>query len=525
MKKLMSLRKRIKFVLFILFPISFFIFGWLSHSAYKPGHKIEAPSLLSKIKKSKTLNVVLLNSPTTYYLGVDGPQGFEYDLLTAYAAHLGVELNITTANTTQEAIHLTKDPQYHIISASLTKTPLRTKEFNFGPSYYEVQQQVICYRGMIGSGKFPRDEEDLVGLKITVGKDTSYSETIDRLKSEGNDINATYTSEYSTEELLEQVASHKIDCTIADSHIYSLNLRYLTDLALAFTVGDREQLAWVLAPNSKELEADMYSWLNSFNQSGKMAALKDHYYSYILFFDYYDTKMFYKRIKSRLYKYEKYFKQAAKKYDVPWELIAAQSYQESHWNPRAKSFTGVRGLMMLTLSTAKMLGVKNRLSPKQSVMGGTRHLKQMLRYVPKEVEGENRLKFALAAYNIGMGHVRDARRLAKKFGLNENIWSDLKVTLPLLSQKRYYRTVKYGYARGSEPVRYVESIYDYKDILEKMEKEKEKEKALKEQETQKAKVLKEQETFRARLTQKMKDAKANELKEIAKMADRNRSVK
>ena len=523
MKKLLTLRKRIKFVLFILLPISFFIFGWLSQGAYKAGHTVEIPSLLSKIKKGKKLNVVLLNSPTTYYLGVDGPQGFEYDLLTSYASHLGVELDITTVNTTQEAILLSKDPKFHIISASLTKTPLRTKEFNFGPSYYEVQQQVICYRGMIGSGKFPRDEEDLVGLSIAVGKNTSYSETIDSLIAQGNEINATYTSEYSTEELLEQVVSHKIDCTIADSHIYSLNLRYFTNLALAFTIGDREQLAWVLAPESKELEVDMYSWLNTFNQSGKMASLKDHYYSYILFFDYYDTKMFYKRIKSRLYKYEKYFKQASEKYDVAWELIAAQSYQESHWNPRAKSYTGVRGLMMLTQSTAKMLGVKNRISPKQSIMGGTRHLKQMLRYVPKEVEGENRLKFALAAYNIGMGHVRDARRLAKKFGLNENVWNDLKVTLPLLSQKRYYRTVKYGYARGSEPVRYVESIFDYKDILEKVQKAQVKEKLLKEEKAKKAKVLKDQEEFRAKLIQKMKAAKAKELKEIANMADKNKT--
>jgi len=516
MKKLMNLRKRIKFVLFILFPISFFVFGWLSHSAYKPATKIEVPSLLSKIKKNKILNVVLLNSPTTYYLGVDGPRGFEYDLLESYASYVGAELNITTANTTNEAIELSKSNKYHIISASLTKTPKRTKEFNFGPSYYEVQQQVICYRGMIGSGKFPRDEDELVGLKITVGKDTSYSETIDGLKADGLDLNVSYTSEYSTEELLEQVASHHIDCTIADAHIYSLNLRYFTNLALAFSIGERAQLAWVLAKNSKELEIDMYAWLNTFNQSGKMASLKDHYYSYILFFDYYDTKVFYKRIRSRLYKYKKYFLTASKKYDISWELIAAQSYQESHWNPRAKSYTGVRGLMMLTKSTAKMLGVKNRLSPKQSIMGGTRHLKQMLRYVPKEVKGENRLKFALAAYNIGMGHVRDARKLAKKFGLNQNTWRDLKITLPLLSQKRYYRTVKYGYARGSEPVRYVESIYDYKNILVNNTKEKEKEKIAKEEAVKKAKIYKEQEAIRTALVKKMNDAKAR--------ADKNQSI-
>jgi membrane-bound lytic murein transglycosylase F len=124
--------------------------------------------------------------------------------------------------------------------------------------------------------------------------------------------------------------------------------------------------------------------------------------------------------------------------------------------------------MMLTQKTARMLGVKNRLNPKQSVEGGARHLREMIKRIPKEVQGENRLKFALAAYNIGFGHIKDARRLAKQLGLNENAWSDMKIVLPLLSHKKYYRNLKYGYARGEEPVKYVDSIYNYKDILEKI---------------------------------------------------------
>lgn len=459
--------KNIKITIVIFFAISFFSFGWLSHTAYKPVHKIEMPSVLDKIKKSKVLNVVLLNSPSTYYIGSAGPKGFEYDLLNGYAKSLGVELKVTTANTIKEAIELSKNPDIHITSASLAKTKEREKRFNFGPSYFEVQEQVVCSREMLWNGVFPKDVEDLAGLRITVGEDTSYSETIEQLQEDGFDINATYTSEFSTEELLSKVANNEIDCTIADSNIYSLNQRYFPNIALAFAISSREQLAWVLAPDSRELEADMYSWLNSFNQSGEMARLKDHYYSYVLFFDYYNTKMFYKRMKTRLPKYRKYFQEYGKKYNIPSSVLAAQSYQESHWNPKAKSFTGVRGLMMLTLSTAKQLGVKNRLDPKQSIKGGARHLNQMIKYVPEEVKGEDRLKFALAAYNVGMGHVKDAQKLTKKMGLNQNVWNDLKRALPLLSQKKYYKFLKHGYARGSEPVKYVDSIYDYKDILEK----------------------------------------------------------
>lgn len=451
----------------IFFSLSFFTFGWLSHSAYAPGKKIKKISRLSQIKKRKVLNVVLLNASSSYYVGVDGAQGFEYDLLSSFAKYLDVDLNITTAHTVNEALALSKNPNVDITSASLAKTPKREQELNFGPSYFEVQEQVICNRDMLRSDKFPRDVEDLSGLNIVVGEDTSYSETIKSLKNDGFDMNVSFTSEYSTEELLAKVASHKIDCTIAASNIYTLNVKYYPEITLAFSISGREQLAWVLAEGAKDLESEMYTWLNDFNQRGKMTQLKDHYYSYVLFFDYYSTKMFYRRIKSRLPKFEALFKESATRFGIPWRLLASISYQESHWNPKAKSFTGVRGLMMLTRHTAKLLGVKNRLDPKESIVGGTRHIKQMLKFVPKEVKGENRLKFALAAYNIGLGHIRDAQTLAKEMGLNENVWSDLKIVLPLLSQKKYYRNLQYGYARGEEPVKYVESIYNYRNILDK----------------------------------------------------------
>jgi len=460
------MNKHLHIIVFTFLSFSFFAFGWLSNSAYEPGKKIQKISNLQLIKRKKVLNVVLLNTPTTYYIGTDGPKGFEYDLLLEYSKHIGVKLNITTVGTVKEALALSKDPLIDIISASVTKTSQREETLNFGPSYFEVQEQVVCSRKMQRSSRFPRNVEDLSGLNIVVGEETSYEETINSLIADGFDINATYSATLSTEELLEQVSKHKIDCTIVDSNIYALNLRYFPEITMAFAIGSREQLAWVFSKESPKLEQDMYEWLNAYNQQGKMTQLKDHYYSDVLFFDYYNTQIFYKRIKLRLPKYEQYFKEAATEYGIPWTLLASISYQESHWNSKAKSYTGVRGLMMLTRSTAKLLKVKNRLDPKQSIVGGTRYIKQMIKSVPKEVVGENRLKFALAAYNIGLSHIRDAQSLALEIGLNPNIWSDLKVVLPLLSQKKYYRDLKFGYARGEEPVKYVESIYNYRHILE-----------------------------------------------------------
>ncbi|MDD2651796.1 MAG: membrane-bound lytic murein transglycosylase MltF [Sulfurimonas sp.] len=454
-----------------LFAMSFFFFGWMGHVLYENAHKIVKSSTLKKIQKDGVLNVVLLNSPSTYYIGSDGPKGFEYDLLNAYAKYLGVTLNVTTANTIKEALELSKNPDIQITSASLTKTTKREQTYIFGPSYFEAQEQLICHKSLTQDGRFPTSMDKLSNLSIVVGEDTSYSETIEQLKQDGFDINATYSPELSTDELIAQVDSHEIDCTIVDSNIYALNQRYFKNIELAFDVTNRRQQAWILAPDSDMLKAHMYEWLNSFNQSGEMARLKDHYYSYVLFFDYYDTAMFYKRIKTLLPKYEHYFKEASGKYNIPYSVLAALSYQESHWNPNAVSFTGVRGLMMLTQNTADLLGVKDRTDPKDSVFGGAKHLREMLTNIPAEVGGEERLKFALAAYNIGLGHVFDAQKLAQQLGLNQNSWTDLKVVLPLLSQKKYYKTLKHGYARGSEAVRYVDAIYDYRDILQKIDSE------------------------------------------------------
>lgn len=449
------------------FAIYFFTFGWISNALYEDVLKIFKETTLKKIKKGGVLNVVLLNSPSTYYIGSDGPKGFEYDLLDAYSKHLGVKLNIITANTTKEAIELSQNSDIHITSAALSKTKEREKKFNFGPSYFEAQEQVVCNKAMLSNGRFPKNVDNLSNLKIVVGEDTSYSETIEQLKIDGFDINATYTSEYSTEELISQVDSNEIDCTIVDSNIYALNQRYFQNIALAFDISSRTQQAWVLAQDLKELKEDMYSWLNSFNQSGDMASLKDHYYSYVLFSDYYDTVMFGERIKTRLPSYEKYFLEASLKYGIPFSVLAALSYQESHWNPNARSYTGVRGLMMLTQDTADHLGVHDRVDPKQSIFGGAKHLSQMTKIVPNEVMEEDRLKFALVAYNIGEGHVFDAQKLAQQIGLNQNSWTDLKKVLPLLSQKKHYKTLKHGYARGSEAVKYVDAIYDYINILQK----------------------------------------------------------
>ena len=174
---------------------------------------------------------------------------------------------------------------------------------------------------------------------------------------------------------------------------------------------------------------------------------------------------FSRRLKTRLPKWEESLRAAAKEQGLDWKLLAAISYQESHWNPRAKSPTGVRGLMMLTLTTAREMGVKNRLDPQQSIRGGARYFKKTFNRIPDSVVGQDRLWMALAAYNVGMGHLEDARVLTQREGGDPNLWADVEQRLPLLAKRKYYSTLKHGYARGWEPVAYVRNIRSYHNTI------------------------------------------------------------
>ncbi|RMH06330.1 MAG: soluble lytic transglycosylase fused to an ABC-type amino acid-binding protein [Nitrospirae bacterium] len=180
----------------------------------------------------------------------------------------------------------------------------------------------------------------------------------------------------------------------------------------------------------------------------------------------YDKQRFFLHIQTRLPAYRSHFQQAAQRYGLPWTLLAAQAYQESRWHPLATSPTGVRGLMMLTKTTAADLGITNRLDPRQSIFGGAQYFASLLAQLSKHIPEPDRIWIALAAYNVGLGHIKDAQLLARRLGKNPHSWEDLKTVLPLLARKQYYQTLPYGYARGWEPVQYVKRIRAYRRLLE-----------------------------------------------------------
>lgn len=409
------------------------------------------------------LVVVTRNAPTTWYQGRDGVEGLEYDLIKAFSQSLDIEFKFVTVDSIGEALEMMANGDAHIAAAGLTDTERRRKQgLLFGPQYYTVQQQVVCRRE---HGGIPDSIEELVGRDIEVIADSSYVERLTELNQEFPQLTWREVDEVGTEQLLEKVWNREIDCTIADSNIVSINRRYYPELVVAFAISEEQPLAWIVNQEWQGLVAAIETWLEAYRQSGDYSVVIDKYYGHVELFDYVDMRKFISRIKSRLPKYSDLFKKTAEQHQLDWSLLAAQSYQESHWNRKARSPTGVRGLMMLTLNTAKQMGVESRLDAQQSIAGGAKYLAHLLARVPDSVQGEDRIWFALAAYNVGFGHLRDARTLATQLGKNPDFWVDLKQVLPLLSQKKYYKTLKYGYARGSEPVRYVQRIRDYQQVL------------------------------------------------------------
>jgi len=443
--------------LLILWLAGLIIFTLFLSSYFKEDDAVSA------IRKKGRITVLTRNAPTTYYEDANGFAGFEYDLATSFAEYLNVEIEFKVFHGIQQILESIKNGRGDIAAAGLTRTEMRKNDFLFGPDYYTVQQQVVCRRG----NKIPAAPEELPGYSLRVVNNSSYLEQLQEMKDEIPTLEWEVTEEQDTEQLLEMVWQREIDCTIADSNIVAINRRYYPELVVAFPISEKQPLAWPLRNNAVTLQEELENWLAELEANGRLTALEEQYYGHTEFFDYVDIAIFHRRIKSRLPYYRSLFEKAAAKYKVPWTLLAATAYQESHWRAKSKSPTGVRGIMMLTLPTAKSLGVKSRLDPAQSIMGGARYLARLQKRLPSSLLPEARLHFLLASYNIGLGHIKDARILAKRMGRNPDSWRDVKEILPLLSRKKYYKTLRHGYARGREPVRYVENIFNYKNILDR----------------------------------------------------------
>ena len=239
---------------------------------------------------------------------------------------------------------------------------------------------------------------------------------------------------------------------------------------LRLKVSDDEDFVWVLRREIESAAPLLEAWVRTTQSRLFVANLYEKYFAHLGLLNSFDLVMLKVRYRRDLPKYRAFFEEAGRRHEIDPLFLAAMSYQESHWKPDATSQTGVRGLMMLTQDTADALGVTDRTDPRQSVLEGTRYLTQLRRQIDGEVRRPDNNYYALAAYNVGLGHVEDAQEIVRRQGQDHTLWTNLRDALPLLSDRAHYSTLKYGKARGQEPVRYVDGIRNYYSLLSQFER-------------------------------------------------------
>jgi membrane-bound lytic murein transglycosylase F len=424
-------------------------------------------------KKQAALNshelvFVTHNGPATYYLNGDNEYaGIEYDLATLFVKKYAPEYQIKflLVNSISEVIPTLLKGQANIAAANLSVTRLRKELVQFSKPYQETQQQLIYDNE---TNDKPRNLAAIVDKTIAVPVGTSFAERLSEIQKDQPRLKWQALRQTNSELLLDQVANGVLDFTIADSHLVAMMQNYYPNLSVGMALGKPENIAWALPKNADpQLVKKVNKFFEQIRKDGTLRNLLDRYYGSSNRLNTQDITAFLKLSNSLLPKYQHLFKQAQETTGIDWRLLAAVSYRESHWNTFNTSPTGVRGLMMLTESTADLMGVTDRLDPKQSVPAGAKYIVKMIETVPERIPEPDRTYMALAAYNIGYAHVEDARVLAKRLNLNPDRWADIKKTLVMLNDPEYYTTLKYGYASGGAPVIFVESIRSYQRILER----------------------------------------------------------
>lgn len=417
------------------------------------------PMDLHQIYQRDTIRVGVLNGPTSYFVTADGPTGYEYELAQALAEKLGVKLTLVSAFHIDELLVKLGNGELDIIASGSTVSEALQRQYRLAPAY-QLADEVLVY------GQHSRRPQSLKELNkpVTVLKGSSQAETLLALKAEVPELQIELNDTDDPSELLQKVAEGKIAYTLADSHMLAINQRFYPNLGVALTLKRQQPVAWLLPKNSDDsLYAVLIEFFGRSFEAADLLTLEDKYFGHVRRFNYADTLDFIAAIDKTLPRYRRLFEQHAGNFD--WRLLAALAWQESRWDPKARSPQGVVGMMMLTVDTANLMKVSSRVDAAQSIRGGSRYLQRMMDHIPERISMPDRQWFALAAYNLGLSHVESARTLTAKQGANPDNWAEVKQRLPLLRQRKYYRQTQTGYARGDMAVYYVENIRRYYDTL------------------------------------------------------------
>lgn len=430
---------------------------------------------LDKIRERGSLIAIVDNSSTGYFIYKGRPMGYDYDLLKLFADYLELPLEVKFTPSIDKAFEMLNNGQGDIIAYSLTVTKERKERVAFTTSHFTTRQMLVQRKPENWleltkddlENTLIRDQVDLLGKEVHVRKHSSYIERLNNLAQEigGDIIVVEEPDSIETEGLIKMVAEDQIEYTIADETVAVVNASYYPSIDVKTPISFPQNIAWAVRKNSVNLLSAANAWLKRIKREPTFNVIYNKYFK--------STRASVLRAKSDfssisgkgISQYDEYLKEAADSIGWDWRLLAAQMFRESKFDPNAKSWAGAIGLMQLVPETGKRFGAKDLYNPKQNIFAASHYLQYLDGLWSKTIKDqEERIKFVLASYNVGLGHVEDARNLADKYGADPTAWNDnVEKYLQLKSHKDYFTDpiVNSGYCRGDEPVNYVRDILLY----------------------------------------------------------------
>ncbi len=420
------------------------------------------PSALDEIRARGELRVVTLNTPTAYYFGAHGPEGLELELASAFAEKLGVALVMNPVADVEAIKAELKQGNADIAAAGLTADESWKRIGEPSDAYGEVPQVVVYRR----DGKRPRSTLQLESAKLAVRAGSTQEHMLEKLKDTVAPTIEWLATAPRSADPMEDVSSGQADYAVVDAREYSFARHLYPEVLVGFELPQKRPTNWLVRRNARDLLKEINRYFKFMQKSGDLELLAKRTSGDARRFEFLESLNFQDHVRVRLRLYKAWFEEAATQHQVDWRLLAAIGYQESKWNPAAASGDGAMGVMMLTSDTAAAMGVTDRNSPRQSIFAGAKYLAEVREKIPERVEEPDRTWLTVAAYNVGFGHLEDARILAQAKGKNPDSWTDVREYLPLLAQERWYQHAKRGYARGWEPVQFVDRVQRYLRLLE-----------------------------------------------------------
>ena len=420
------------------------------------------PSALEQIRARGEIKVVTLNIPTCYYLGAQGTEGLEFEVSREFARQLGVRLVIypvANAEAMQEAL---STGQADIAAAQITADAKWT-QVGEAAVPYGVIPQLVAYRQ---SAPRPRSTLQLEEAKLAVRADSPQEHLLEQMKKTVAPGLHWVETAPSSADPLEDVDSGQANYALIDAREYSFAHHLYPNVDIGFTLPESRPVQWIVRQGARDLLSAVNRFFEAFRSTGRLAWLQQRSSGDTRTFAYEESREFQTRMSERLPRFRPWFEAASTESGIDWRLLAAVGYQESKWDPLAESSDGALGVMMLTSDTADAMGIHDRKNPQQSISAGARYLAEVREKVPDRIAEPDRTWLTVAAYNVGFGHLEDARVITQTRGKNPDLWTDVRDSLPLLAQERWFLKAKRGYARGWEPVQFVDRVQRYLTLLE-----------------------------------------------------------